>query len=120
VLRTGVLAAAAGRAPLALAERAAALVTAPRLNRRMFVPRVGSTFRFTANGVSYAATLKPVRDLAGSAPGHTYRFRLLFTTRVNGPAQGTYRFTHPTLSALTLFVVPVGAGRRYYEAVVYS
>jgi hypothetical protein len=120
VLRTGVIAGVAASAPLALAEQATALVTTPRLSRRMFAPRVGSTFRFTAKGVSYSATLKPLRDLAGSAPGHAYRFRLLFTTRVSGPAQGTYRFTHPTLAAVTLFVVPVGSGRRYYEAVVYS
>lgn len=118
VLRLGVVAAAAS-GPLALAERALAVV-AVRLTRRTFRPLVGSAFRFSAAGRSYTAVLASVGNLPNSRPGDENRFRLMFTVRGGGPAQGTYRFTHPKLAPFPLFVVPVGRGGTTYEAVVVS
>jgi hypothetical protein len=44
----------------------------------------------------------------------------MFTLTADGPPQGTYRFSHAALSSFNLFVVPVGQGRRTYEAVIYA
>jgi xanthine/CO dehydrogenase XdhC/CoxF family maturation factor len=114
------LLAAAGLAPVTVAEQAVAALAPTRLSRSMFTTRVGTTFRFVAGGRTHYATLQPVRDLANSTPGHAYRFSLVFRARTIGPPQGTYTFYHPTLGRLSLFVVPVGTGRRNYEAVIYS
>ena len=119
VLRLGVVAAATA-GPFALAERAIAAVTPARLVRKTFTPRVGSTFRFADRGSWYTATLVSVGDLSHSRAGDQNRFQLMFAVRGSGPGQGTYRFQHGTLAPFQLFVVPVGGGRRRYEAIVVS
>ena len=116
----GVIGAVAAASPLGLTGSAGAALGPARLSRRLFQPRVGSKFRLVAGGSTYTAVLRPIRDLPNSAAGHQYRFSLLFTTDRTGPPQGTHRFYHPSLGTMSLFVVPVGAGGRSYEAVVFS
>jgi hypothetical protein len=119
VLRLGLVAAAAASGPLAVAEHAVAAGKPSRLSRTTFTPLVGSTVSMVTPDATYRTVLTSVDDLPHHAAGDPYAFRLLFTASGTGPEQGTYTFRNRSLSQ-SLFVVPVGAGRHYYEAVVVS
>jgi hypothetical protein len=89
------------------------------LTRDTFAPHVGSSFLVHADDARRVElTLAQVSDVRTSA--RTEAFSLEF----HGPAgaalpQAEYRFEHPVLGELALFIVPVGqqGGLLEYEAV---
>lgn len=94
---------------------------APRLTIETFRPAVGQAFTVGGEGGATVelnlAEAIPV-DTGPHAPGPA--FSLLF----HGPAepllpQATYRFDHPSLGALEIFIVPLGRDEHssVYEAV---
>lgn len=119
LIRLGVVAVAA-TGQLVVADRAFAATKSTRLARTTFTPNIGAAFGLTAAARTYKAVLHSVGDVAGYPAGDRYRFRLLFTVQEQGPDQGTYTFRSGSLGPLALFVVPVGGGRTYYEAIVVS
>lgn len=119
VLRAGVVAAAAA-VPLAATQNAMSVVAggmASGLRRSTFKPHLKSSFTLVGPNGSYRAKLVEVKDLATAPAGHDAKFRLLFKVRGAKPGEGTYRVRHRAVSAMDLFVSPVGGGD-VYEAVV--
>jgi hypothetical protein len=87
------------------------------LSRRRFEGALETPFEIRAceaNAGSFSARLVEVK--ARPAPPGREQFSVLFV----GPAepvwpQGTYRFTHPALGEVDLFMVPVGRGSQGIE-----
>lgn len=101
---------AAALSPLALAQPAAALATAPAstLRRSTFTPLLGASFKMANGQATVPVTLSSIADLPAAPAGDQARFSLRFTTSGRLPVpQNSYSFTNPKLS-VTLFVVPVG------------
>jgi hypothetical protein len=87
------------------------------LSRSRFEGALGTVFEIHPcedKAEPFSARLAEVK--AGSAPPGYEQFSVLFV----GPAapiwpQGTYRFTHPALGEVDLFMVPVGRGSQGIE-----
>jgi hypothetical protein len=110
--------------PLATAERAAALVGPPALLKRSsFTPLLKAPFRMLDRaGRSANVVLSQVGDLRPAlAAARETRFSLVFDgSGVPAWPQGTYRFSHPRIGVVALFVVPVdrGVSGRHYRAII--
>jgi hypothetical protein len=93
-----------------------------KLTRSQFAPHLKSTFQAMEGPNATPLVLSEVNDLrSAKRPGEERRFSLIFTAPGGDVRpQGTYRFVHPAMGTLALFVTPVdrGAKARSYEAVV--
>jgi hypothetical protein len=100
----------AALSPVALAQPAAALATAPAstLRRSTFTPLLGASFKMAHGRVTVPVTLTSIADLPEAPAGDQGRFSLRFLAAGRLPLpQDSYSFTNAKLS-VTLFVVPVG------------
>jgi len=85
-----------------------------------FAARVNDDFRVSDGSASWQFSLVEAAARGSGRPGKRTPFALLFL----GPAapilpQAMYRFEHPALPPLDLFIVPVGpdGDRMRYEAI---
>ena len=87
-----------------------------KLTREDFDPLLGRQLPLNIGSHPTQATLAEVRTLNSPSP-RAAPFALTFVVPRDAPAgQGTYCLTHPTLGAIELFMVPIGAdanGTRY-------
>jgi hypothetical protein len=88
------------------------------LTRESFLPHLNTAFQIGPGSGVLTLELIEVSELRGSR--HNEVFSLVF----RGPTttfvpQAMYRFTHPALDELALFIVPIGRDEEglYYEAV---
>lgn len=116
VLRSAALAAGA-TAVQPTVQAAAASITDP-LSRARFTAQLGATFTLTKAGTSIKAVLMTVEDLTPTkVPGDDRNYRLTFSAKSAGPAQGTVSVSRPGFTTTPLFLVP-DVARRSYGAVV--
>lgn len=86
--------------------------------RGRFASRRGSAFWVTGAGVRVSMRLVKVTDISGASRGSLRSFELTFHAARKGPVQGTYTLSRKRFAATSLFLVPTGADRRTYRAVV--
>jgi hypothetical protein len=87
--------------------------------RSRFAAVKGKGFALVAGGTRIRVRLKQVADIPGGSAGSETSFRLTFTTRTDGPGQGTFMLRRDGFAKTSLFLVP-GEDRRTYTAVVNS
>ncbi len=116
VLRSAVIVAAAPAVQPAV-QACAATVSDP-LSRARFTAQIGATFTLTKAATSIKAVLTAVDDLAPTkVPGDDHNYRLTFSAKSAGPAQGTVSVSRPGFTTTSLFLVP-DVARRSYGAVI--
>lgn len=118
LLRAGALAAAG--IPFASMSIAEAATSSTNLYARTrFAPYINGAFTLAAGPATYRVVLTAIEDFgAGGRTSDPNRFRLIFKTVVAGPPQQTCTLSRPGFTATPLFVVPMGASLRTYEAVI--
>jgi len=77
------------------------------------------TFRLEAPARHYRVRLTKVGNLPNTSRGDQHRFTLTFRCGSAGPEQGSYVLRRAGFRPTTLFLVPIDAGRRTYEAVIF-
>jgi hypothetical protein len=87
--------------------------------RSRFAALKGKGFALIGGGTRIRVRLKQVADLPDGPAGSETSFRLMFTSRSAGPAQGTYTLRRDGFAKTSLFLVP-GEDRRTYTAVINS
>jgi hypothetical protein len=98
----------------------AAQASKPRVaySRARFLPLRRRTFRVSGPGGRWTARLLEISDLSSVQRGEDQAFGLTFRFRRPGPEQGVYTVERHLFAPISLFLVPTGAGRRTYYAVV--
>jgi hypothetical protein len=116
LLRLAVLGAGVVAMPAGAARAGGVFGAGPTwLRRSVFTRHTGTTFRLDGGGRVHRAVLHSVGGLDGH-PADS-RFSLLFRMRGRMP-EGIYAVSNPALSAVSLFLTPVGHQPGWYEAVV--
>lgn len=105
-------------AAAAPAQAAAATAAASRYRRSRFTPLRRASFGVTGGGHRWSMRLVEVGDLSARARGADDCFSLTFRCPTGGPPQGSYTFSRSGFAATSLFIVPVDASRRTYQAII--
>jgi hypothetical protein len=85
-----------------------------------FSPHVNERFILRLDGRAIDLTLASADALGGAPAGGRTPFSLVFQADAAVHlAQGTYRFEHPALGPLDIFIVPIGPNERgmQFEAI---
>jgi hypothetical protein len=112
---------AAALAPVLVGPEVYAAATTRRdlYARTRFAALRRKTFRLDGAGRHWRVRLTAVRNLPNCKKKDPHAFSLTFRAGAAGPEQGSYVLRRPGFKATTLFLVPSGADRRDYEAVIF-
>jgi hypothetical protein len=105
-------------APFASVATAEAAPKTTLYSRARFLRHRKRGFRIVTREGRWRMTLTQVSDLPGAPRLDAHRFSLTFRCSAAGPPQGTYRFRRPGFTTTTLFVVPIDASGRTYQAII--